>query len=320
MDLYVKNSSIPHSNRGWRGHMSAERYADELAEYTSLMSADSRFMGCCVFASDYANAEWYSFDVEPAYDWVIMTPETTPPPTTTPPPDSGVYLNGRVTAPLGLNVRNEPNVNATKIGALAFRSTVLYDNTENGWLHLAEGWVSGDWVNGDEPELMLLPANELLIHPLPGSIVTQHWGENGKNYSKWGMWGHNGVDFGGKPQGTPIGAIAQGVIVDIAWDPEGYGAYLKLYHERLSCYSFYAHCHEILGAVGDVIEAGETIATLGNTGNSTGTHLHLEIRLCNADKSYKQGTPMKQGRVCPESWAILHGLPLATGVKERQTA
>jgi hypothetical protein len=54
--------------------MSPERYAAELREYTQRMAADSRFIGMCVFASDYANREWASFDVEPAYSAILALP------------------------------------------------------------------------------------------------------------------------------------------------------------------------------------------------------------------------------------------------------
>lgn len=74
VDMYVKDASVAHNSRGWQGRMSAERYAAELADYVSRMSADSRFVGCCVFASDFANREWASFDAEPAYQAILSTP------------------------------------------------------------------------------------------------------------------------------------------------------------------------------------------------------------------------------------------------------
>jgi hypothetical protein len=74
IDMYVKDGSVPHESRGWQGRMSPERYAAELREYTQRMAADSRFIGMCVFASDYANREWASFDVEPAYSAILALP------------------------------------------------------------------------------------------------------------------------------------------------------------------------------------------------------------------------------------------------------
>lgn len=74
IDFYVKDGSVPHAARGWRGRKTPEQYASELAEYTGLMSADERFFGCAVFASDFANGEWASFDIEPAYKEILAAP------------------------------------------------------------------------------------------------------------------------------------------------------------------------------------------------------------------------------------------------------
>lgn len=83
VDMYVKDGSVPHNRRGWQGRMHSTRYAQELADYTGRMSADPRFQGCCVFASDFASHEWYSFDVEPAYQAILVTPVPTPAPVET---------------------------------------------------------------------------------------------------------------------------------------------------------------------------------------------------------------------------------------------
>lgn len=74
IDMYVKDPSVPHTARGWHGRMHPTRYAAELAEYVTRMSADMRFVGACVFASDFANHEWWSFDIEPAYEAILAAP------------------------------------------------------------------------------------------------------------------------------------------------------------------------------------------------------------------------------------------------------
>lgn len=74
VDMYVKDSSVEHSKRGWHGRMEPTRYAGELAEYVGRMSADRRFVGCSVFASDFASHEWFSFDIELAYQAILATP------------------------------------------------------------------------------------------------------------------------------------------------------------------------------------------------------------------------------------------------------
>ena len=144
VDMFVKDSSVNADQRGWRGRKSPERYATELADYVGRMSADSRFVGCTVFAADFASHEWYSFDIEPAYNAILATPIPEPqPPEPTPPGNISV---GEVYAEAGLNVRSGPGTEYEKLGALANGSTVLYDDAQAGWLHIIDGWVSDDYV------------------------------------------------------------------------------------------------------------------------------------------------------------------------------
>lgn len=83
IDMYVKDGSVQHESRGWRGRKTPEQYANELADYAGRMSADKRFVGCAVFAADFANREWASFDIEPAYTAILATPPVVAPPITT---------------------------------------------------------------------------------------------------------------------------------------------------------------------------------------------------------------------------------------------
>lgn len=86
---------------------------------------------------------------------------------------------------------------------------------------------------------------------------------------------HKGLDLVAPP-GTPIRAIAAGTV--IFSDPyAGYGNLVVVKH-RNGITSHYGHCKEIKTNIGKVVRPGEIIATLGNTGSSTGPHLHLEIR------------------------------------------
>lgn len=151
VDIYVKDGSVNHAQRGWLGRMEPDAYARELADYVGRMSADSRYVGCAVFASDFASHEWYSSDIETAYQAILATPipdvkPPTQPPTQPPDPIPGTVQSGMVTAPAGLNLRELPSADATKLGALAYGSTVLYDDAQAGWLHVVDGWVSGEWV------------------------------------------------------------------------------------------------------------------------------------------------------------------------------
>ena len=100
IDMYVKDGSVAHASRGWQGRKEPAQYALELADYVGRMSADKRFVGCCVFAADFASHEWFSFDIERAYDAIVTTPIPQP---TTPPVDTHIPWvgNGPTPAPSG---------------------------------------------------------------------------------------------------------------------------------------------------------------------------------------------------------------------------
>ena len=88
---------------------------------------------------------------------------------------------------------------------------------------------------------------------------------------------HWGIDIG-LPTGTPIRAGFDGVVVYVGYHPTGYGNIVIIENED-GIQARYAHCHEILVVVGQEVERGEVIATVGNTGASTGAHLHMEIAI-----------------------------------------
>lgn len=86
---------------------------------------------------------------------------------------------------------------------------------------------------------------------------------------------HQGLDISG-PEGKPIVATAGGVVV-FAGDRGGYGKAVVVDH-GMGIVTFYAHMSEILVKAGDKVKRGQHIGALGNTGRSTGPHLHYEIR------------------------------------------
>jgi murein DD-endopeptidase MepM/ murein hydrolase activator NlpD len=87
---------------------------------------------------------------------------------------------------------------------------------------------------------------------------------------------HEGLDIANRP-GTPIRATADGVVAFASSKP-GYGQTVILDH-GYGLETWYAHARKILVASGQKIKRGEPIALLGNTGRSTGPHLHYEVRV-----------------------------------------
>lgn len=87
---------------------------------------------------------------------------------------------------------------------------------------------------------------------------------------------HKGIDIAAT-RGTPILATASGKVSFAGWS-SGYGYLVKIDHGS-GVETYYGHCSKLYVSAGDTVEAGDKIAAVGSTGNSTGNHLHFEIRL-----------------------------------------
>ncbi|HEX9857136.1 MAG TPA: M23 family metallopeptidase [Paracoccaceae bacterium] len=87
---------------------------------------------------------------------------------------------------------------------------------------------------------------------------------------------HSGTDFAGS-YGTPIEATADGVVIDAGW-MSGYGRAVKIRHE-FGVETLYAHMSQIRVDKGQRVSRGDRIGDMGNSGRSTGTHLHYEVRI-----------------------------------------
>ncbi|MBQ0957385.1 M23 family metallopeptidase [Ideonella sp. 4Y11] len=85
---------------------------------------------------------------------------------------------------------------------------------------------------------------------------------------------HTGQDFQASP-GTPILSAAGGVVTSTAWHPQ-YGQLLEIDHGN-GLATRYAHTSKILVNTGDIVKRGQQVALVGNTGRSTGPHLHFEV-------------------------------------------
>ena len=92
---------------------------------------------------------------------------------------------------------------------------------------------------------------------------------------RWGRM-HKGTDFAAR-YGTPIHTTADGVVVHAGWQ-SGYGRLVKIRHEH-GIETRYAHLAKIRVKVGQRVSRGDRIGDMGNSGRSTGTHLHYEVRV-----------------------------------------
>jgi len=87
--------------------------------------------------------------------------------------------------------------------------------------------------------------------------------------------GHIALDFG-VPVGTPVKATLDGEVVYAGWNDQGYGNLVIIENGPYRVY--FAHLSKIPVKIGDKVTAGMIIGYSGNTGNSTGPHLHYEVR------------------------------------------
>ena len=108
-----------------------------------------------------------------------------------------------------------------------------------------------------------------LIKPVSGTI-TSRFGSRGSGT-------HKGLDIA-TSTGTPVAAAAGGTVIFSGWDTYGLGNCVKISHGN-GVVTVYGHCSKLYVTEGETVEAGEVISAVGSTGNSTGSHLHLEIRV-----------------------------------------
>ena len=110
-----------------------------------------------------------------------------------------------------------------------------------------------------------------LIRPISG-VISSRFGA-GSNMRKSS---HTGLDIAAAT-GTPIKAAASGTVT-FSGRKGSYGNMIVITHSN-GVQTYYAHCNELFASSGTKVSQGQTIASVGTTGNSTGPHLHLEVRV-----------------------------------------
>ena len=126
----------------------------------------------------------------------------------------------------------------------------------------------------EEERLNALPSIngiKLAVTPIEGKITSRYGASSSIRKST-----HTGLDISAV-QGTDIKVVADGTVIAASYSGS-YGNLVKIDHGN-GVATCYAHTSKMYVKVGDTVKAGDVIAAVGSTGNSTGPHLHLEIRV-----------------------------------------
>ena len=111
----------------------------------------------------------------------------------------------------------------------------------------------------------------LAVQPITGTITSRY-----ASISRIRSGAHTGLDIAA-PKGTPIKVVTSGTVTFAGY--KGSYGYLIVISHGNGIETYYGHCSKLYASVGKTVSQGEVIAAVGSTGNSTGPHLHLEIRV-----------------------------------------
>jgi murein DD-endopeptidase MepM/ murein hydrolase activator NlpD len=129
------------------------------------------------------------------------------------------------------------------------------------------------------------PGTKVLAYPLDGVFVTQYFGKSVDALRLYVSGTHNGMDFRASP-GTQIKSAADGIVIgtgdtDKVCRGASYGRWVMVRHKN-GLSSLYAHLELIKVSEGQSVQVGELLGYSGNTGYSTGPHLHFGLFVANA--------------------------------------
>ena len=159
---------------------------------------------------------------------------------------------------------------------IAEKTTTNASEIQTNSLEVAKANVIGEVdeiIEQKEIANSIAVINDVKIANLPiTGTITSRYGVSSRIRSS----NHTGLDIAAS-KGTPIKVIADGVVESAGWSGS-YGYLVKIDHGN-NVESWYAHTSKMYVSAGDTVSAGDIIAAVGNTGNSTGPHLHLEIRI-----------------------------------------
>ena len=126
-------------------------------------------------------------------------------------------------------------------------------------------------IKEDSEAISKINGIKVSVLPVSGMISSRYGESSSRRRSK-----HTGLDIA-CATGTNIKVVSSGTVTFASYNGS-YGNLVKVDHGN-GVETWYAHCSKIYAKVGQTVEAGDVIAAVGSTGNSTGPHLHFEIRI-----------------------------------------
>lgn len=187
--------------------------------------------------------------------------------------------NSNLTSRLSQDIRNAQSQIAANKAAMEAATddldkTVNEDSANSGNSGKPSGGSSGSTSGGSSSGSNTPSSSSGFIWPVPGYAhqITSGYGP------RWGSF-HYGIDISGYAiNGKDIVASMSGTVTTVQWSNSGYGNYVAVTHDG-GYVTVYAHCSTLLVSKGQYVQQGQVIARVGSTGNSTGPHLHFEVRV-----------------------------------------
>lgn len=109
------------------------------------------------------------------------------------------------------------------------------------------------------------------------SVITSGFGWRKSPFNKYKTEFHSGTDFATGGKKIPIYSVADGIIIYSGWK-KGYGKLVIIEHTNVGVKTYYGHMSSIYVHKGQSVKKSDVLGKTGNTGRSTGIHLHFEVR------------------------------------------
>lgn len=287
----------------WNGNQ--DGYLRDLRDMDALYintraAQEDRLLGSALFTSGIG-VGWDYFQIQQPFlervtNYVIASspvPPPEPPPPPPPPPVPGRHKKVVNLVPQTATILQKQLVIANRLvheGKQTFMQSaddavdlVRLGNSES----FIKVWNPGDW-EGDILSWLREKGVNMTVHTIPTGLELTHWptvykyvtqefGVNPEDYARFGLPGHNGVDISA-PLDTPIKSAAPGKVIRADYHTS-YGWHVRMEHMNGRYITMYCHMAQNLNvSVGQEIPGGYKLGYSGNSGNSTGPHLHFEMR------------------------------------------